>query len=131
MCDFMIILHIVSLSVGITFTPSIGCTTISWALRTQTYCTHYRWIFFFLSFDLGQIYRLLRCAEWRWVVLGAGECAGIIPQLRMTCSTSCGVCYTSNLWRACGMIKARASSFKKFCHLSFLCSPNLPHFQWK
>jgi len=28
MCDFLIILHIVSLSVGLTFTPGIGCTTI-------------------------------------------------------------------------------------------------------
>ena len=41
-CEFLIILHIVSLSVGLTFTPDIGCTTISCALRTQSYCTHYR-----------------------------------------------------------------------------------------
>jgi len=45
-CEFLIILHIVSLSVGLTFTPDIGCTTISCALRTQSYCTHYRWIWF-------------------------------------------------------------------------------------
>ena len=42
MCDFLIILHIVTLSVGPTFTPGIGCTTFCCALRTQSYCTYYR-----------------------------------------------------------------------------------------
>jgi len=42
MCDFLIILHVVSLSVSLTFTPGIGCTTICSALHTQSYCTHYR-----------------------------------------------------------------------------------------
>jgi len=40
MCDFLIILRIVSLSVGLTFTPCIGYTTICYALRTRSYCTH-------------------------------------------------------------------------------------------
>jgi hypothetical protein len=46
MCEFLITLHIVSLSVVLTFTPGIGCTTICCALRTQSYCTHYRLIWF-------------------------------------------------------------------------------------
>jgi len=46
MCEFLIMLHIVSLSVDLTFTPGIGCTTICCALRTQRYCTDYRWIWF-------------------------------------------------------------------------------------
>ena len=46
MLEFLIILHIVSLSVGLTFTPGIDCTNIGCALRTQSYCTHYRWIWF-------------------------------------------------------------------------------------
>jgi len=29
MCYFLIILHIVSLPVGLTFTPGIGCTTFA------------------------------------------------------------------------------------------------------
>ena len=33
-------------SVGITFTPGIGCITNCCALRTQSYCTYYRWIWF-------------------------------------------------------------------------------------
>ena len=44
--EFLIILHLVSLSVGLTFTPGIGWTTICCALRTQSYCTNYRWIWF-------------------------------------------------------------------------------------
>jgi len=46
MCDFLIILHIVPLSVGLTSTPGIGCTAICRDLRTQSCCTHYRWIWF-------------------------------------------------------------------------------------
>ena len=46
MCGLIIILHIVSLSVVLAFTPGISCTTICCALRTRSYCTHYRWIWF-------------------------------------------------------------------------------------
>jgi len=46
MRELLITLHIVSLSVGLTFTLAIGCTTICCAVRTQSYCTHYRWIWF-------------------------------------------------------------------------------------
>ena len=40
MCDFLIILHIVPLSLGLAFIPGIGCTTICRDLRVH--CTHYR-----------------------------------------------------------------------------------------
>jgi len=46
MCEFLIILHIVSLSVGLTFTPAIGCTAICCAVHTRSYCNHYSWIWF-------------------------------------------------------------------------------------
>jgi len=55
MCEFLIILHIVSLSLGLTFTPGIGWTTICCALRTQSYCTHYRWIWFPCPLICGQM----------------------------------------------------------------------------
>jgi len=67
MCDFLIILHVVSLPVSLTFTPGIGCTTICSALHTQSYCTHYRWIWFYcpLIWDKCSIYcAVLNDAGW-------------------------------------------------------------------
>ena len=55
MCEFLIILHIVSVSVGLTFTPGIGCTTICCALRTQKLLQSLQMNLVFLSFDLGQM----------------------------------------------------------------------------
>jgi len=117
MCDFLIILHIVPLSLGLAFIPGIGCTTICRDLRVH--CTHYRWIWFScpLIWD--------KCSTSCVVLNDAGWCMELVRvpvkccKLRMTCFTSCGVCWTSNLWRACGMIKTRASSFNNFCRFSF------------
>ena len=69
MCDFLIILHIVPLSVGLTFTPGIGCTTICRDLRTQSCC---KMNFVYLSFDLG------KCSTFCAVLNDAGWCLELV-----------------------------------------------------
>jgi len=118
MCDFMIILHIVS---------SV-CNFYSWhwlhnhccALCTQSYCTHYRWIWFScpLIWD--------KCSVSCVVLSDTGWCLLLLRVL-----VKCRNCEwpASHLaifaalwisWLACGMIKARASSFKNFCCFSYV-----------
>ena len=127
MYEFLIILHIVSLFVGLTFTPGIGCTTICCALRIQSYCTHYRRIWFsspLIGDKCSISFAVLNDAGWCLLVVGA---AGKIVQLRVTCSTSCVVCCTSNLWRAWWNCQTKGQLLQELLSLVFLMFPKAGH----